>query len=183
MTDLCLQILDTTESTTSSIERLHTSDYEMWQAHSQIFASHEVIIEIFSGKREMPVEGTPSDYIQHYQNCCQIKTTLSNFSLDLVGSNIENDDVDEKENDLGYIIIELHLTASDLNLKSIGSLKLNYESIKIKSEFLLFINAGRNVVGVYGTCVYCSGTDLLQGLVHSHSIELTETKPLRKEWS
>ena len=32
-------------------------------------APHAIIIEIFSGNREKPIEGTPSDYIQLYQKC------------------------------------------------------------------------------------------------------------------
>src|SRR5688572_31823814 len=33
------------------------------------FDIHSVVIEVFSGNREKPIEGTPSDYIQLYQKC------------------------------------------------------------------------------------------------------------------
>ena len=32
-------------------------------------ATHAIIIDIFSGNREKPIEGTPSDYVQLYQKC------------------------------------------------------------------------------------------------------------------
>ncbi|CAI2179858.1 9918_t:CDS:2 [Funneliformis geosporum] len=226
-------------------------------------APHEVIIEIFSGNREIPVEDTPSDYIQIYQNCwhdvpnsrpdieqvhtlltqlksqfesnkpdslsigsynclyikdtsvltdnmnqsqmgnksdiSSLSTTFSNFSLDLVESKIEDDGEDEKENYIGSTTIELQPAASDLNNhlnknkiskhKRFIKARLDYPEdfsdefvdvyyeVKIKSEFLLFSNAVRSDIDLWGTGVYCSGSDVFKALVHSHPIELTETPP------